>query len=107
MKQKNEAVTALPFNTIFTLEARSHMLLEVMAEHFKMSVRNLDSRSLIFAGMNATGLGRVNGGNFACMRKPRIGSAACARHGYARQWRGADSWKGRAGIEPAAIALSR
>jgi hypothetical protein len=30
-------VTALPFDTIFTLEARSHMLLEVMAEHFKMT----------------------------------------------------------------------
>jgi len=30
-------VTALPFNTIFTLEARSHVLLEVMAEHFKMT----------------------------------------------------------------------
>lgn len=30
-------MTALPFNTIFTLEARSHMLLEVMAEHFKMT----------------------------------------------------------------------
>ncbi len=34
---KNEAVTALPFNTIFTLEARSHVLLEVMAERFKMT----------------------------------------------------------------------
>lgn len=30
-------MTALPFNTIFTLEARSHILLEVMAEHFKMT----------------------------------------------------------------------
>jgi hypothetical protein len=30
-------VTALLFDTIFTLEARSHVVLEVMAEHFKMT----------------------------------------------------------------------
>lgn len=30
-------MTALPFNTIFTLEARSHMLLEVAAAQFKMT----------------------------------------------------------------------
>ncbi len=30
-------MTALPFNTIFTLEARSHMLLEVVAAQFKMT----------------------------------------------------------------------
>lgn len=30
-------MTAPPFNTIFTLEARSHVLLEVIAAHFKMT----------------------------------------------------------------------
>ncbi len=30
-------MTVVPFDTIFTPEARSHMLLEITAEHFKMT----------------------------------------------------------------------